>query len=182
MLDPSKIISGLKSIRHLSSHRNVQWWCLSNKNIQGFCAHREGSCFLCSQPTSTISKHMVFGCLQEVGDIAESCICNFNCSWDHDPVDETTKQTVHRCSYYDTMQISPLQIPTVEHFTAFLHVHLHLTNGACLEDTTCALMPIPCWRAGNPQKEHAANGLFARLIRRKKQRFRQSIYLYAIVY
>lgn len=44
-----------------------------------------------------------------------------------------------------SMQISPLQIPTVEHFTAFLHVHLHLTNGACLEDTTCALMPIPCW-------------------------------------
>ena len=61
---------------------------------------------------------------------------------DHDPVDETTEQKfidVH------SMQISPLQIPTVEHFTAFLHVYLHLTNGACLEDTTCALMPIPGW-------------------------------------
>ena len=57
---------------------------------------------------------------------------------DHDPVDETTEQTVH------TMQISPLQIPTIE--------HLHLTNRACLDDTTWALMPIPWWWAGKPPK------------------------------
>lgn len=83
-------------------------------------------------------------------------------------------------------QISPLQIPTVEHFTAFLHVHLHLTNGACLEDTTCALMPIPCWQENPKRSMRVMVCLPGWLETNKiKQMFKQSIYLriylYAIV-
>ncbi len=83
---------------HIETFNDCVW---ATRTSKGFAPTEREAVF--SDRNLPYQKHMVFGCLQEVRDIAESYSCNFNSSWERSWSSWWDHRT--NCSYY--ANISP---------------------------------------------------------------------------